>query len=151
MTFPARGMHGCSWALRLFIKNVEFTSHFPMKRTRPVWGFLAEKINRIKRKEKEESDQPSDLFITFCLRTFAVVFKRMLQTFVHLWGVFACPCICWDSSKSEIMPGVPFTPSTSPPLLPDGCPLGAAITGSLHTDPQCKPRKIRKLMSPSAL
>lgn len=98
-----------------------------MKRIGPAWGSLVEKTNKTKRKE-EERDQPSDFFITFCLRTCAVVFKRMWQTSVHLWAVLALPCICRDSSENEIMPGAPFMtfcplhlPRSSARWLPFGC------------------------------
>lgn len=134
--------HEGSRPLRQFIWNAEFTSHFPTKRMGPIWGFLAEKTNKTKRKEKEERD----FFITFCLGLRAVVFKRMWQTSVHLWGVSTLLCICWDFSEGEIMqepPSTPFACSIYPPLLPHGSPLDAAVTGSPHVDPLCKSKEIQ--------
>lgn len=90
----------------------------------PIWGFLAEKTNKTKRKEKEERD----FFINFCLGRRAMVFKRMWQTSVHLWGVLTLLCICWDFSEGEIMQEPPSTafacsiyPPSSTPWLPFGC------------------------------
>lgn len=105
----------CSWALRRFIQNDEFTSHFTLRRIGLMWDSLTEKTNKMNRKEKEGRDQPSDFFFTFCLRIHAVVVKRMRQTTVHLWAVLVLLCICWNSSKGEIMSEAPFTTLLSPP------------------------------------
>lgn len=38
-----------------------------------------------------------------------MVFEIELQMSVHLWTILAVLCICWDSSKTEIMLGDLFT------------------------------------------
>lgn len=57
--------------------------------------------------EERKRRETCDFFITFCLRTCAVVF--LLQVSVHLWNVLAVLFICWESSKTEIMLGHLFT------------------------------------------
>lgn len=141
---PGKGCccsHGNSWDLRLFIQNAEFTSHLPMKGVGPAWGFLAEKTNKqTKRKEKEEWVQPSGFFTTFCLGHK----PWLLEASVYLWSEVALLYAFWDSSKGQIIPGAPFCPLH----LPDGSLLNAAVTGTLHTDPQHTCREIHVLASP---
>lgn len=58
---------------------------------------------------KKKKKETCDFFMTFCLKICAVVFKIVLQISVHLWSVLAVLCICWDSSKTDIMLGDLFT------------------------------------------